>query len=69
MQKFLTGYYDIEVLTIPEKKFDSVLIKQSELTKLKLPKDFIWMSMYQIKKCLQQDAWVANSIRSIISHL
>ena len=37
MQKFLTGYYDVEVLTIPEKKFDSVLIKQSELTKLKLP--------------------------------
>jgi oxidase EvaA len=31
--------------------------------------NFIWMSMYQIKKCLQQDAWVANSIRSIISHL
>jgi Ca-activated chloride channel family protein len=37
IQKFLTGYYDIEVLTIPEKKYDSVLIKQSELTKLKLP--------------------------------
>ena len=31
--------------------------------------NFIWMSMYQIKQCLQQDAWVANSIRSIISHL
>ena len=31
--------------------------------------NFIWMSMYQIKQCLQQDTWVANSIRSIISHL
>lgn len=31
--------------------------------------NFIWMSMYQIKKCLTEDAWVANSVRSIISHL
>ena len=31
--------------------------------------NFIWMSMYQIKQCLQKDAWVANSVRSIISHL
>tara|TARA_R110001592_G_scaffold112198_2_gene310193 strand:- start:4148 stop:4918 length:771 start_codon:yes stop_codon:yes gene_type:complete len=31
--------------------------------------NFIWMSMHQIKECLQQDAWVANSIRSIISHI
>tara|TARA_Y100000034_G_C6876831_1_gene401166 strand:+ start:1074 stop:1841 length:768 start_codon:yes stop_codon:yes gene_type:complete len=31
--------------------------------------NFIWMSMYQIKQCLQQDAWVANSIRSIISYI
>ena len=30
---------------------------------------FIWMSMYQIKECLQRDSWVANSVRSIISHL
>ncbi len=31
--------------------------------------NFIWMSLYQIKECLQKDAWVANSVRSIISHL
>jgi oxidase EvaA len=31
--------------------------------------NFIWMSMYQIKECLRKDSWVANSVRSIISHL
>ena len=31
--------------------------------------NFIWMSMFQMKKCLMEDAWVANSVRSIISHL
>jgi Ca-activated chloride channel family protein len=36
-QKFVKGLYDVEVLTIPEKKFDSVEITQSELTALTLP--------------------------------
>ena len=31
--------------------------------------NFIWMSMYQIKQCLEKEAWVSNSVRSIISHI
>jgi oxidase EvaA len=31
--------------------------------------DFIWMSMYQIKACLHENAWVNPHIRSIIAHL
>lgn len=59
LQKFLTGYYDIEVLTIPTKNFDSVEIKQSELTQLKLPNvgmfrinvpDKGYASVYKVKK-------------------
>ena len=30
---------------------------------------FIWMSMYQIKACLHQNAWVNPHIRGIIAHL
>jgi oxidase EvaA len=33
------------------------------------PEGFIWMSMYQIKACLQEDAWVNPHIRGIIAHL
>ena len=31
--------------------------------------NFIWMSMYQIKQCLEKESWVANSVRTIISHV
>jgi oxidase EvaA len=30
---------------------------------------FVWMSLYQIKKCLLRDSWVNPHIRGIISHL
>ena len=36
-QKYLTGYYDIELLTIPRIKFDSVRINQSSTTTYTLP--------------------------------
>lgn len=29
---------------------------------------FIWVSLYQLKKCLYKDAWVSPHIRGIISH-
>ena len=34
-----------------------------------LTEDFIWMSMYQIKACLHENAWVNPHIRGIIAHL
>jgi oxidase EvaA len=33
------------------------------------PEHFTWMSMYQIKACLEHDAWVNPHIRGIIAHL
>lgn len=36
-QTFRTGMYDLEVLSIPRKNFDSVIVEQSKITSLKLP--------------------------------
>lgn len=48
----------------------NMIVEVDEDYKITFANDnFIWMSMYQMKKCLMEDAWVANSIRSIISHL
>lgn len=35
----------------------------------KIPSGFIWLSMWQIKELLQEDAWVNPHIRGIISNL
>jgi Ca-activated chloride channel family protein len=37
LQKYLTGYYDIELLTIPRINFDSVRINQSSKTTYSIP--------------------------------
>lgn len=48
----------------------NMIVEVDEDYKISFANDnFIWMSMYQMKKCLMEDAWVANSVRSIISHL
>ena len=48
----------------------NMIVEVDEDYKISFANDnFIWMSMYQIKKCLMEDSWVANSVRSIISHL
>ena len=36
-QKYLTGFYDIELLTLPRQYFNNVRINQNQLTKLQLP--------------------------------
>jgi len=36
---------------------------------LDITNDFAWISMYQIKACLQANAWVNPHIRGIIAHL
>jgi oxidase EvaA len=33
------------------------------------PSGFLWMSLWQIKECLHEDAWVNPHIRGIIAHL
>ena len=48
----------------------NMIIEIDENYDINLENDnFIWMSMYQLKKCLQKDAWVATTTRSIIAHL
>jgi dTDP-4-dehydro-6-deoxy-alpha-D-glucopyranose 2,3-dehydratase len=34
-----------------------------------VPDSFAWLSMWQIKECLFENAWVNPHIRGIISHL
>ena len=36
-QKYLTGFYDIELLTLPRQYFNNIRINQNQLTKLQLP--------------------------------
>lgn len=46
-----------------------ILVEVPESTEIELPEGFIWMSMYQIKACLHQNAWINPHIRGIIAHL
>lgn len=46
-----------------------MLVEVPESFDPQLPDDFIWMSMYQIKACLHENAWVNPHIRGIIAHL
>ena len=46
-----------------------MILEIPEKTKLKMPKDFIWMSMWQIKECLKYNAWVNPHVRGLISCL
>ena len=36
-QKYLTGFYDIELLTLPRQYFNNIRINQNQLTRLQLP--------------------------------
>ncbi len=46
-----------------------MLVEVPESRQIEVPEGFIWMSMYQIKACLLENAWVNPHIRGIISHL
>ena len=46
-----------------------MILEIPEKSKLKIPKDFIWMSMWQIKECLKYNAWVNPHVRGLISCL
>ena len=52
------------------KRNRAMLIEVGEDNKIDLPNDnFIWLSLYQIKELMREDAWVNPHIRSILSHV
>lgn len=46
-----------------------MLIEIPDDLELEIPDSFIWMSMYQIKSLLNENAWINPHIRGIIAHL
>lgn len=51
------------------KRNRGMLIEVTQELDLPLPNEnFIWLSMFQIKRMLQEDAWINPHIRGIISH-
>ena len=47
----------------------AMLVEVDESVRIDVPSGFRWMSMYQIKSLLHEDAWVNPHIRAIIAHL
>ncbi|WP_333913745.1 NDP-hexose 2,3-dehydratase family protein [Vibrio coralliirubri] len=51
------------------KRNRGILIELDEATSISLPNDnFIWLSLYQIKQLLKEDAWINPHIRGILAH-
>ena len=46
-----------------------MLVEVPEGTIGEVPDNFIWISMWQIKELLNEDAWINPHIRGIICHL
>lgn len=46
-----------------------MLVEVPEAREVPTPDGFMWLSMYQIKACLHENAWVNPHIRGIIAHL
>jgi oxidase EvaA len=52
------------------KRNKGMLIEVPESHEVALPNDqFIWLSLYQIKSLLKEDAWINPHIRGILSHV
>ena len=51
------------------KRNRGMLVEIPEATPLEIPSSFRWMSMWQIKECLNENAWVNPHIRGIIAHI
>ena len=52
------------------KRNRGMLIDVPENFELKLPNDnFVWLSLYQIKELLKEDAWINPHIRGILAHV
>jgi len=54
---------------LTNKRNRGMLVEVPRGTVAEIPDGFRWMSMWQIKECLHQDAWVNPHIRGIIAHL
>ncbi len=52
-----------------KKRNKGMLVEVAEGTVTVVPDGFIWMSMFQIKQALLENAWVNPHIRGIIAHL
>ena len=52
-----------------KKRNRGMLVEAPEDRDIEIPPRFIWLSMYQIKSLLNEDAWVNPHIRGIIAHL
>lgn len=52
-----------------KKRNKGMLVEVPDDVDIDLTDGFIWMSMYQIKACLWENAWINPHIRGIISHL
>jgi oxidase EvaA len=51
------------------KRNRGILIELPEITEVKLPNDnFIWLSLFQIKQLLTEDAWINPHVRGILAH-
>lgn len=52
------------------KRNKGILLEVPESFEIKIPNDdFIWLSLYQIKELLKEDAWINPHIRGILSHV
>jgi oxidase EvaA len=54
---------------LTNKRNRGMLVELPEGTVKDIPDNFRWMSLWQIKECLHEDAWVNPHIRGIIAHL
>lgn len=53
-----------------KKRNRGILIELPESHKIKLPTDnFVWVSLYQIKHLMREDAWINPHIRGILAHV
>ena len=51
------------------KRNRGMLVEVAEATSIDAPDSFRWVSMWQIKECLNYNAWVNPHIRGIIAHI
>lgn len=52
------------------KRNRGMLIELDEKHSIELPNDnFVWLSLYQIKQLLREDAWINPHIRGILAHV
>jgi dTDP-4-dehydro-6-deoxy-alpha-D-glucopyranose 2,3-dehydratase len=54
---------------LTNKRNRGMLIEVPEGRSTQLPSGFCWMSLWQIKECLHENAWVNPHIRGILMHL